>query len=156
VVAKPPAGVWTVQAMLDLTTSGKEFDQTVTGQVDYNTARIEPFNIPDSASTKLAAAGRTTLKVAVTNTTGVGRKFSLASTNGEVTGAAVYITAGSTALVTAVLSPTADAGSVVKGSIVVISTGSSLSSLLSEDGFFFDDQTLAEVPYQYTVAPTAS
>jgi hypothetical protein len=156
VVADPPVGLWTVQTMLDLTASGKEFDQKVSAQADYNTARIEPFNIPDSATTKLASGSSTTLKVAVTNTTGVGRQFALATTNGEGAGSPVYITAGSTALVNGSLSPNAAVGTDVTGTLAVISETSSLSPLLDADEFFFDDQTLAELPYEYTVGPAST
>jgi hypothetical protein len=156
VVAQPSAGLWTVQTMLDLTASGQEFDQKVTGQVAFNTSSIEAFNVPDSATTKLASGSSTTLKVGVTNTTGVGRQFSLASANGDVSGLSVYIAAGSTALVTGVLKPTAATGTDVKGSLVVVSEGSPLSPLLDADGFFFDDQTLAVAPYEYTVGPAAT
>jgi hypothetical protein len=88
----------------------------------------------------------------VTNTTGVGRSFALESVSGDIIGPNVYIPAGATALVTGTLTPTAAAGTVVNGELFVISNGSALSPLLVSQQFFFDTQTLAELPYEYTVS----
>lgn len=156
VVSDPPPGVWIVQAMIDLTTSGKEFTQTVTGQVSYDTANIQAFNVPNSAAKQFAAGSNTTLRVGVTNTTGVGRTFALMSDNGDITGPNVYIPAGATVLVTGALTPTAAVGTVVSGQLYVVSNGSDLSPLLVSDEFTFDLQTLSQVPYEYTVGAAAT
>ena len=90
------------------------------------------------------------------NTTGVGRTFTLVSTNGDVSGSNVYIAPNSTALVTGTLTPTTDPGTDVNGLIAVVSNGSDLSPLLDSEGYFFDLQTLAAYPYEYTVGPPAT
>jgi DUF4097 and DUF4098 domain-containing protein YvlB len=142
--------------MMDLTTSGQEFDQTIKGDIRYNTARATAISIPDSASTTLPQNSNNTVRVSVKNTTGVGRTFTLLSTNGDVTGPNVYIAPNSTALVTGTLKPTATPGTDVSGLIAVVSNGSALSPLLNSQGFFFDLQTLAAFPYQYTVGPPSA
>ncbi len=152
VVANPPPGLWTLQAMLDLTTSGKHFEQVVKGTVAYNTSSVDPYSVPDSASTTLAPGASTTLRVGVTNTTRVGRTFQLTSADESVTGNPVYIPAGATVLVTGTLKVTAAAGTVVSGQLIVQSNGSDLSTSLAEQGYFFDAQSVAELPYEYTVA----
>jgi hypothetical protein len=151
VVADPPPGLWTVQVMMDLTTSGQEFDQNIKGDISYNTARATAVSLPDSAATTLPQGSNNTVQVNVKNTTGVGRTFTLLSTNGDVTGPNVYIAPNSTALVTGTLTPTADPGTDVSGLVAVVSNGSDLSPLLLSQGFFFDLQTLAAFPYEYTV-----
>jgi hypothetical protein len=155
VVANPPAGLWTVQVLLELTTSGKEFDQTVKGSVGYNQSTVHAYNLPTSTSTKVAAGSSTTLQFAVTNTTGVGRTFGIAST-GDITGPDVYIPAGTTSLVTATLKPTAAVGTAVTGQLTVTTSGSALSAYLDSQGYFFDDQSLAVLPYAYTVSAPSS
>jgi hypothetical protein len=151
VVSDPPAGIWLVQAAIDLTTSGKEFTQTVTGDVDYNTANVHFVNVPNSAAKKLAAGSTTIVAAAVVNTTGIGRTFSLQSAAGDIVGSDVYIRAGAAAILTAALIPTATSGTVVTGELYAVSSNSDLSPLLVSEGDFFDSQTLAEVPYAYTV-----
>jgi len=156
VVADPTPGVWTIQAMMDLTTSGKEFDQTIRGDISFNTARTTPVSIPDSSATVLPQGSSNTVSVQVTNTTGVGRTFTLLSTNGDVSGPNVYIAPNATALVTGTLTPTAAPATDVSGLIAVVSNGSALSPLLDSQGYFFDLQTLAAYPYEYTVGPPGS
>jgi hypothetical protein len=151
VVSDPTPGIWLIQAMIDLTTSGKEFTQTVVGNVDYNTANVHFLNVPNSAAKKLAVGSKTIVAATVVNTTGLGRTFTLLSSNGDVAGPNVYIRAGGIALVTATLTPTAASGTAVSGEIAVVSNGSDLSPLLDSQGYFFDLQTLAVVPYAYTV-----
>ncbi len=156
VVADPTPGLWTIQVMMDLTTSGQEFDQAIKGDISFNTARTTAISIPDSASTTLPQGSDNTLQVSVKNTTGVGRTFTLVSTNGDVSGSNVYIAPNSTALVTGTLTPTTDPGTDVNGLIAVVSNGSDLSPLLDSEGYFFDLQTLAAYPYEYTVGPPAT
>jgi hypothetical protein len=151
VVADPTPGLWTIQVMMDLTTSGKEFDQHIAGTVSFNSAQTTAVSIPNSASVTVPSGGSRNVSVNVTNTTGVGRTFTLLSTNGEVSGPNVYIAAGASALVSGTISPAASAGTPVSGLIAVVSNGSALSPLLQSQGYFFDLQTLAAYPYAYTV-----
>ena len=151
-VADPAPGTWITQAMVDLTESGKEFTQTVTGTIAYDKAIVHALAVPDSASTSLAGGSITPVSVVVVNTTGIGRTFTLLSTNGDVAGPNVYIRAGGAAIVTATLTPTAASGTVVSGQIGVISNPSALGPTLVAGGYFFDDQTLALLPYEYTVS----
>jgi hypothetical protein len=152
VVSDPPAGKWIVQAMIDLTTSGKEFTQTVIGNVSYDSANVHFVNVPDSASKKLAGSAVAAL---VVNTTGIGRTFSLQSLSatgpGDISGPDVYIRAGGVALLTATITPAGPSGTVETGELYAVSNGSDLSPLLTSEGFFVDSQTLAEEPYTYTV-----
>lgn len=135
---------------MDLTTSGHEFDQHVNGTVAYNTAQTTPVSIPDSASITLPASSTSALSVSVKNTTGVGRTFTLLSTNGDVSGPDVYIANGATALVPGTLTAGSSSGD-VSGLVAVVSNESDLSPLLTSEGYFFDLQTLAAYPYEYTV-----
>jgi hypothetical protein len=152
IVANPPAGVWTVQAMIDLTTSGKEFTQTIHGDIAHNVSAVHAYNVPDSAGAKFAAGSSTMLQLAVTNTAGVGRTFNVTSSNGDITGPAVYIPAGATVVVTATLKPSAAAGTVVSGQLTVQSNASPPSQqLVDEIGYVPDPQSAAILPYQYTV-----
>jgi hypothetical protein len=151
VVADPTPGTWIAQAMVDLTESGHEFSQTVTAKVTFNTARVTPEVVPNTPTHKYAAGSSVPVSVAVTNTTGIGRDFTLLSTNGDVSGPNVYIPSGASALVSGTLTPTGSSGTPVSGELAVVSEGSSLSPLLNANGFFFDDQTVALFPYSYTV-----
>ena len=153
VVADPPPGVWTVQTMLDSTASGKEFTQTVHGVVAFDVAAARAHHVPDSASTRIAAGSSETVSVDVTNTTGIGRAFTLASENEDVIATPLYIAAGATARVTARLKPVAPVGNLVSGDLTVKSGSSALSPLLAGQFFFFDDQSVAALPYAYTVGP---
>ena len=148
-VADPTPGVWTIQAMMDLTESGMEFTQTVTGSVSYNAGVTSAISAPDSTSTDLAPGETEAVSVTVKNTAGVGRTFTLQSTNGDVSGPAVYIGSGTTKKVTGVMTAPSTPG-VVQGQIVVVSNGSSLSPLLDSEGYFFDLQSAAAFPYEYT------
>ena len=156
VVANPPAGVWTVQVMLDLTTSGKEFLQTVHGTVRYNTGDVRAYDVPDSAKSVVAAGSTKVVRLGVTNPTAIGRTFTITSTNKDIAARNVYIAPGATSIVTAKLTPSAPATTVVSGLLTVQTNGSKLSPLLKADGFFFDPQSVAQVPYEYTVGAAAS
>jgi Subtilase family/Peptidase inhibitor I9 len=152
VVANPPPGKWIVQAMIDATESGHEFTQTVTGKASYNSAKAKVLSgLPTATTTHLAAGSRRTVSVNLTNTTGIGRTFSLESLSDDIIGPGVYIPSGATALVTGTLTSTGPSGSAVTGTLYVVSNNSSLSPLLNSQGFFFDTQTLTSFPYAYSV-----
>jgi hypothetical protein len=152
-VADPTPGLWTIQAMIDLTESGMEFTQTVTGSVSYNVGVTSAITAPDSAATDITEGQTQPVSVMVKNTTGVGRTFQLLSTNGDVTGPSVYIGSGTTKKVTGTVTAPSNPG-VVSGQIFVVSNGSALSPLLDSQGYFFDLQSEAAFPYEYTdVAP---
>ena len=156
VVSRPDAGLWTLQVFVVNTESGKEFDQTVTGSLAYNTSRVQAYNVPDSAAATFAKGSKTTLRVAVTNTLNVGRTFELAGDNGDIAGNGVYIPAGATALVTATLSPTAKAGTVVKGQLYVLT--STVYRYIDFNGNIASapsTQALTQLPYEYTVSASA-
>jgi hypothetical protein len=150
VAANPAPGRWEVDVELNLTTSGNEFTQTVKGTLGFNQAKITTFALPTSAATTIPAGSTEPVTLGVTNTTGVGRSFTLTSTAGDLSGGAastpVYIAAGSTALVTATLTAKAAVGTAVQGTLNVVTNTSSIGRT----------QVLAALPYAYTVggAPT--
>jgi hypothetical protein len=150
-VPNPVAGRWEVDVMLDETVSGKEFTQTVSGALSYDQAKVNDYGtLPTSATTKVS--GSIPLDFMVTNTTGIGRTFTLAPTGKDITGGAVttgvYLPPGVSALLTANLVPTASAGTVVSGTLAVNSNTSSTEDL--GDGAI-TTETIAALPYTYTV-----
>ena len=118
----------------------------------FDAARVTPYNGPTAASTKIKAGTSRTVQVAVTNTSGVGRTYTLSTPNKDLRATPTYIPAGATVLVPAVLTPTASAGRTVTGSITVGVNYSDLTDSLAGDGFVFDDQSVATIPYGYTVS----
>jgi hypothetical protein len=148
-VADPVAGRWEVDAQLDLTVSGKEFTQAVSGTFGYDEAVVDDYGtLPTSTTTKVK--GSTPVDVRVTNTTGVGRTFTLVPTGKDITdmtditggavAAGVYLPPGVTGLLTATV-PTAKAGTVAGGTLDVVSDTSVPKS----------PETIAALPYTYTV-----
>ncbi|MFI9383911.1 S8 family serine peptidase [Kutzneria sp. NPDC052558] len=141
VTANPKPGRWEIDVMLKLTASGKEFSQQVHGTVAYNRSDASAYNLP-AVGTKVAPQSSTALYFRVANTTGVGRTFRLSPTASDITpGASVYLPAGTSALLTATLKPTAPSGTSVTGAVNVLSNTSSGGS-----------QTFASLPYGYTVS----
>ena len=149
-VADPTPGVWTIQAMVDQVESGMEFTQTVTGSVSYNVGNVSAISAPDSSSVSITEGQTSPISVTVENTTGVGRTFQLLSTNGDVSGPSVYIASGGRKKVTGVITAGSTPGD-VQGGVFVVDNGSDLSPLLNSEGFFFDLQSVAAFPYEYTV-----
>ncbi|MFC0438495.1 S8 family serine peptidase [Kutzneria buriramensis] len=146
VTANPKPGRWEIDVMLRLTTSGKEFTQEVHGTVGYDRSDAVAYNLPAVGSTVAAKSSRP-LYFRVTNTTGVGRTFRLSGSAGDITGGApVYLAAGTTALFTATLSPVAAAGTAVTGVVNVLSNTSVAGG----------SQTLAALPYSYTVGTSVN
>ncbi len=155
VVANPPPGRWTVQVLLDITTSGKEFTQDVAGHVAFDTAQAQALNVPHSSATVLAKGSRTVLQVNVTNTTGIGRSFSLHSPSDLVTAPKQYIPAGATVTLRGTLRPTAAPGTTINNKLQVFSYGSAPSPLLARGGTTFPPQTFAVFPLKFTVGAAA-
>ena len=127
VTVNPKPGRWEIDVMLKLTTSGKEFTQTVHGTVGYNQSDAAGYNLPAVGRT-IAAKSVTPLYFRVTNTTGIGRTFRLSATAGDITAGAVstpvYLAAGTSSLLTATLTPVAAAGTAVTGVVNVLSNTS--------------------------------
>jgi hypothetical protein len=150
VVPNPGAGLWEIDVRLNLTESGLEFSQTIKANLAYNQDRFTVISgVPTSPATMISPSSPQSLLMSVTNTTGVGRSFSLTSSNGEVSSTPVYISAGATALVTGTITPTAAPGTVVAGTINLTSNDSAPPP---RRGPSFVTQTLAQIPYTYTVA----
>jgi hypothetical protein len=147
-VANPVAGRWEIVVLGGLTTSGQEFSQTVNGDVTFDDSGVTVLSgLPSSAATTIAAGTSQTVSLQVQNTTGVGRTFSFTSAAGDIAPVSAYIPAGVTELVTLKLAPTASAGTVVTGSLVV-TTNTSATRTPAQP-------TLAVLPYTYTVGPPA-
>jgi hypothetical protein len=145
VTANPKPGRWEIDVMLRLTTSGKEFTQQVHGTVGYDQSDAFAYNLPSAGST--VAAKPTPLYFRVTNTTGVGRTFRLSPSGSDITpGTPIYLAAGTSALFTATLTPVAAPGTAVTGVVNVLSNTSVSGG----------SQTIAVLPYGYTVATTAN
>ncbi|EWM14225.1 S8 family serine peptidase [Kutzneria sp. 744] len=146
VTANPKPGRWEIDVMLKLTVSGLEFTQQIAGTVGYDRSDAFAYNLPAAGSTVSATSSRQ-LFFRVTNTTGIGRTLRLTSTAGDITfGAPTYLAAGTSALFTATLKPVAAAGTVVSGAVNVLSNTSVAGG----------SQTLAVLPYGYTVGTTVN
>ena len=153
VVPNPTAGRWEIDVELNLTTSGKEFTQNVAGSVAFNASRATVINgLPTDAATPISPAAPRTVNLNVTNTSGVGRSFSLTDSTADLVGGAaatpVYIPAGASVLLSTTIVPQAAAGTVVAGTLNVISNTSTLARNLTT-------QVFAQFPYTYTVQPAA-
>jgi hypothetical protein len=93
------------------------------------------------------------VQLQVTNTTGVGRTFTFASSEAapsDIAPVSAYIPAGVTELVTLPLDPTAAVGTAVTGNLVVATTTSATGRRVP------NQSTEAVLPYTYTVGPPAS
>jgi hypothetical protein len=148
-VANPVAGRWEIVVVLNLTTSGQEFSQTINGDVSFDDSGVTVLSgLPSSASTTIASGASQTVSLQVTNTTGVGRTFSFTSSAGDIAPVSAYIPADVSELVTLKLAPTAAAGTVVTGQLSV-TTNTSATRTPAQP-------TLAVLPYVYTVGPPTS
>jgi hypothetical protein len=142
VTANPKPGRWEIDVVLRLTVSGNEFTQQVAGTVGYDRSDDFAYNLPAGT-----VSGSRTVYFRVTNTTGIGRTLRLTSTAGDITFAApIYLAAGSTALVTGTWKPVAAPGTAVSGAVNVLSNTSIANG----------SQTLAVLPYGYTVGGTVN
>jgi hypothetical protein len=144
-VVAPMAGRWLIAIQEGLTTSGKEFGQTVNGDVTFNDKSVSALpNLPTSASAHIPAGTTRPVSLDVTNTTGVGRTFTFASNQPDIQTVSTYIPAGTTELVGLNLTPTAAVGTVVKGQITVTTNTSARRTPAQP--------TVAVIPYAYTVS----
>ena len=154
-VANPAPGRWLIVVQLNLTTSGKEFTQTVNGNVTFNNSGVMVLGgLPTSASTTLAQNTAQPVLLRVTNTTGVGRTFTFTSSQpspADIAPVSTYIPAGVTELVTLQLTPSAAPGTVVTGNLGVSTTTSATGGRRAPN-----QSTMAVLPYTYTVGPPAS
>jgi hypothetical protein len=120
----PQAGLWEIDVMQGATTSGREFSQPVVGTLAYNHLKpVSETGLP-SAGTTIPTGSALPISVQVTNTTNHVGLFELSSSEGDVTGGNVStplkLAAGATGTLTATLSPTASAGTVVSGVLSVL------------------------------------
>ena len=135
---------------LDLTISGKEFTQTVSGTLAFNQAQVADYGtLPTSSATKIGKS--TPIDVRVTNTTNVGRTFTLVPSGKDITGTtSVYLAPGVSGLLTANLVPTASAGTVVSGTLAVSCVTSAASELPPGQSDPSTVESIAALPYTYT------
>ena len=121
----PQPGLWEIDVMQGATTDGTVFSQTVTGVVSYNRlAPVTESGLPTSASTTVATGASVPITVQVKNTTNHVGLFVLEPSGNDITGGAtatpVQLAPGATGTLTATLSPTAAAGTVVNGTLSVV------------------------------------
>lgn len=145
IASAPAPGLWEIDVELNLTESGLEFTQLVTGNVSFNQVHVSATGLPTSAATTLPLGSTNPVSVTVTNNANVGRSFTLKASAGDITGGAattaVFIPAGGTATLTTNLVPKAAKASVVTGTLSVSSNTSVRNGT----------QTVATFPYSYTV-----
>ena len=145
IAPNPVPGLWEIDVELNLTESGLEFTQLVTGNVSFNQVKVSATGLPTSAGTTLAGGSSNPISVTVTNNANVGRSFTLRGSAGDITGGAattaVFIPAGGTGTLTTNLVPKAAAATVVSGTLSVVSNTSVRNGT----------QTVATFPYTYTV-----
>ena len=139
----PVPGTWEIDVELNLTVSGLEFRQVVTGHVAYNQVQpVTEAGLPADPGTTLADGTSYPASVTVTNTATVGRTFSVGSAAGDITGVTgVYIPSGGSGTITFSVTPKATSGTVVTGTLTVTSN----TSIASQT------DTFASLPYTYTV-----
>jgi len=121
----PQPGLWEIDVMQGPTTDGTVFSQNVTGVLAYNQLKhVTETGLPTSKSTIIDSGSSVPIAVKVTNTTNHTGFFALQPTNNDITGGNVatpeQLAAGATGTLTATLSPTAAAGTAVRGTLSVI------------------------------------
>jgi hypothetical protein len=121
----PQAGLWEIDVMQGATTSGTAFSQTVTGVLAYNQLNpVTETGLPKSPSTTIDSGSSVPITVKVTNTTNHVGYFKLQPSGNDISGGntvtAKKLGPGQTGTLTATLSPTAPAGTVVHGTLSVI------------------------------------
>ena len=121
----PQPGLWEIDVMQGPTTDGTVFANTVTGVLAYNQLKpVAETGLPTSKSTIIDSGSSVPVTVKVTNTTNHTGFFELQPTNNDITGGNVatpeQLAAGATGTLTATLSPTAAAGTGVRGTLSVI------------------------------------
>lgn len=142
IALNPVPGTWEIDVELNLTVSGLEFRQVVTGNVAYN--QVQPATesgLPAGPGTTLTAGTAYPASVTVTNTATVGRTFTVRSAAGDITGVTpAYIPSGGTGTITFSVTPTAAAGTAVSGTLTVTSNTSVNNQ----------NETFASFAYAYT------
>jgi hypothetical protein len=142
IAANPVAGTWEIDVELNLTVSGLEFRQVVTGTVAYNQVHVTEAGLPADPGTTLTGGTSYPASVTVTNTANVGRTFTVRSAAGDISGITpVYIPSGGTGTIEFSITPTATSGTVVTGTLTVTSNTSVTSQA----------DTFASLPYTYIV-----
>jgi hypothetical protein len=150
----PQPGLWEIDVMQGATTAGTEFSQTVAGTLAYNQlAPLTETGLPTSASTTIGIGSSVPISVTVKNTTNHTGFFELQPTNNDITGGNTAtpeeLAAGATGTLTATLSPTAAAGTVVNGTLSVIDS-TDFTAFEPDIGFpLFSD--FHDFSYAYTV-----
>jgi hypothetical protein len=125
IATDPQPGLWEIDVMQGATTDGTEFSQTVLGVVRYNQlAPVTETGLPTSASNTIDTGSNVPITVTVTNTTNHVGYFELQPSGSDIGGGNTLTPAelapGATGTLTATLSPTAAAGTVVNGTLSVI------------------------------------
>jgi hypothetical protein len=140
----PVPGTWEIDVELNLTVSGLEFSQVVTGNVAFNQVQpVTESGLPTSSGTTLAAETSHPASVTVTNTAKVGRTFTVRSSVGDLAGITpVYIPSGGTGTIAFSITPKAPSGTVVAGTLTVASNTSVANQT----------DTFASLPYTYTAS----
>jgi hypothetical protein len=154
IAADPQPGLWEIDIMQGATTAGTEFSQTVIGALAYNRlAPVTETGLPTSASTTIAAGAGVPVTVRVTNTTDHVGLFVLSPSGNDITGGntttALQLAPGATGTLTATLSPTAAATTVVSGTLSVIES-TDLTDAEPALGFPTSFSDLHDFPYTYT------
>jgi Subtilase family len=121
----PQPGLWEIDVMQGPTTNGTRFSQTVTGTLAYNQLKpVTETGLPTSKSTIVDSGSSVPITVRVTNTTNHAGFFKLQSSAGDIGGGNTAtpkkLAPGATGTLKATLSPTAAAGTAVRGTLSVI------------------------------------
>lgn len=147
----PQPGLWEIDVMQGATTDGTVFSQNVTGTVSYN--RLAPATetgLPESASTHVSSGVPVT--VTVRNTTDHAGWFKLLPYGDDLTGGntatPLELAPGQKGTLTATLSPTAAAGTVVNGGVSVFDSTDWNSA--DPIGFLGSFSDFHDFPYTYT------
>jgi hypothetical protein len=154
ITPNPQPGLWEIDVMQGATTDGTEFSQTVTGVVGYNQlAPVTETGLPTSASTTIGTGASVPITVTVTNTTNHVGFFELQPSGTDISGGNTAtpeeLAAGATGTLTATLSPTAAAGTAVKGTLSVIDSTDFAASEPAIGFPLFSD--FHDFAYAYTV-----
>jgi hypothetical protein len=154
IAADPQPGLWEIDIMQGATTDGTEFSQTVIGALAYNRlAPVTETGLPTSASTTVGSGASVPVTVRVTNTTNHVGLFVLSPSGNDITGGntttAQQLAPGATGTLTATLSPTAAATTVVSGTLSVIES-TDLTDGEPALGFPTSFSDLHDFPYTYT------
>jgi hypothetical protein len=155
IAANPQPGLWEIDVMQGATTDGTRFSQTVAGAVAYNhLAPVTETGLPTSASATIATGASVPVTVKVRNTTNHVGLFVLEPSGRDITGGStatpVELAPGATGTLTATLSPTAAAGTVVTGTVSVIES-TDLTDGEPALGFPTSFSDFHDFAYTYTV-----